>query len=209
MNPISPQYYKLGDTVFFSGNVGSNASGVVLGILVEDSASPPSKIFAEQLVSANGGAFSGSFALTLGIQGEDTIIVSATGYTSASQTFFVTASTWQILETSVKVQVNSTSEIKVQLNYQSDTPKPITQGVVIGELLTNSTVPTPIAILYTSPILLPNYNSTGYYLIDYSPQSGIAPGHYVMWFFIWNQLPSQSGDFQAYMSKIVVDIMVS
>jgi len=109
---------------------------------------------------------------------------------------------------SVNVLASNTDEIKVRLNYQSVNDGGITTGVQIGEILTSDSTPTPIAIFTTAPVNLPSYHSTGYYIIDYTPTTPLAPGHYQVWFFLWKQLPGENGEFETYMVKVVVTVTV-
>jgi hypothetical protein len=111
-------------------------------------------------------------------------------------------------EMSVNVLASNTDEIKVRLNYQSVNDGGITTGVQIGEILTSDSTPTPIAIFTTAPVNLPSYHSTGYYIIDYTPTTPLAPGHYQVWFFLWKQLPGENGEFETYMVKVVVTVTV-
>jgi hypothetical protein len=110
----------------------------------------------------------------------------------------------EISETSVTVLVHTTDEVEVRLDYQSNIHDPIGPGVQMGELLAGTT---PIAIMVTSPINLPSHGS-GYYVIDYTPASPLAHGHYQVWFFILNAMPSDGGGHQ-YMTKVVVEFDIT
>jgi hypothetical protein len=104
--------------------------------------------------------------------------------------------------------VSSRSEIKIKLNYQSNTHDPISSGVQVAELDGPPTPMTPIVVLVTSPVNLPSYGSTGYYMIDYTPSSPLAPGNYQVRFFIWDAMPSDGGG-HPYMVEVVVDITIT
>jgi hypothetical protein len=119
------------------------------------------------------------------------------------------ASSFKINVTSTEVLVETTSEIKVRLNYASINFTAISTGTQIGEIVSATTPPTPIAILMSSPILLTEYGTTGYYLIDYTPSGGITPGNYEVWFFLWNQLPNEGGSWETYTVKVVATVTVS
>jgi hypothetical protein len=108
-----------------------------------------------------------------------------------------------------EVLVHTHNEIKVKLNYRSNTYDSISSGVQVAELLIGTSSPTPIIVLVTSPINLPHYDSTGYYMFDYTPTSPLAPGEYQVWFFLWTSMPSDGGEWHPYMVKVVVNITIT
>ena len=118
------------------------------------------------------------------------------------------AAPMEIKPVSVEVLVSNENEIRVRLNYTLVNFASISSGVQVAELLAGTSPPTPIVVLVTSPINLPNYNSTGYIMIDYTPASPLAHGHYQVWFFIWDAMLSEQDGGHPYMTKVIVDITI-
>jgi hypothetical protein len=154
----------------------------------------------------SGGVWIGSVTLDTANEAMTIHTVGTNGKFGDSAPFVVVS---EISKTSVQILVSSADEVKVRLNYQSNTINPISSGVQVGELLAGAgDRPTPIVVLVASPINLPTYHSTGYYQIDYTPAASLAPGHYQVWFLLWNEMPSAGGG-HSYMAKVVVEFDIT
>jgi hypothetical protein len=107
------------------------------------------------------------------------------------------------------VIVSNSHELKIRLNFKSVTFTPILSGIQIGEVLDTNPTPEPIIILSMSPVYLASYGSTGYYIIDFTPQGGFTPGVYHVWFFLWSSLPSDNEPvWEPYIVKVDVPVTI-
>jgi hypothetical protein len=166
-----------------------------------------------------GGTVAFSFASPLSLVGMRYDYTGTTGLStlqaetitvSASGTVTGTYETQMDIEPiDVEVLVSTHDEIKVKLTYQSYALGPISSGVQVAELLGPPTPMTPIVVLVTSPVNLPSSGSTGYYMIDYTPASPLAPGSYQVCFFIFDEMPSEPGGGHPYMYEVFVPITIT
>jgi hypothetical protein len=109
--------------------------------------------------------------------------------------------------TSVTVAKGVAGDVKVHVEYRSRYLESggITVGIEIGEYLgpgTEGNIPSrPISIVTTRPITLLSFMDTG--LANFGSTSGeFASGKsYKAWIFLWNQLPSDPGYWEAYADK--------
>lgn len=83
---INPQYCRHGAIVTYAGSLADGAAGVQISVIATDHMG--TIIFVDQLTSQTGGFFQGSFALNLGLEGQETLTVTAPGYTAATANFY-------------------------------------------------------------------------------------------------------------------------
>jgi len=109
--------------------------------------------------------------------------------------------------TSVIVEKHGAGDVKIVVEYRSRYlgSEGITVGIRIGEYLgpgTTDGIPNrKISIVATNPITLPYFMSTEYVNFESSSGEFALGSSFKAWIFLWNQLPSDPGYWEAYADK--------
>jgi hypothetical protein len=114
---------------------------------------------------------------------------------------------YKVEVTGITVVKQVTGDIQMHVEYRSRYlgSEGIFVGVQIGEFLgpgVPSSVPDrQISIVSTRPIVLTTFMSTGIFNFGSTSNEFVSGKSYKVWVFLWNQLPSDPGYWEAYAAK--------